>query len=102
MPGPEILLHRFEQEPQIARYVTKLLSDRFANDVNRQQLALDCVFNLRKEEIQTRIRLIQEKIKSAKTKGMDEAEYMRAYLSLKEDLNSFKKELESSFNETND
>lgn len=97
--GPEMLLHRFEQEPQIAQYVTKLLSDGYSNDVDRRQLAFDCVLNLRKEEIQARIRLIQEKIKSSKIKGEDEAEYMRAYLSLKEELDNFKKELEARFKE---
>ena len=99
VPGPEILLHRFEQEPRIAQYVAKLLSDGFGNDVDRRQLAFDCVLNLRKEEIQARIHRVQEKMKSASAKGEDEAEYMRTYVSLKEELNNFKNELESDFDE---
>jgi len=93
MPDSRTVIHRFNDNPRMARYVTGLLSEAVGEVVDRDQLAFDCVLSLRKEDVQVQIRQAQERIKQACAKGEDDSEFMRSYLALKGEMARIEKEM---------
>ena len=89
----KILIDRFNENPHITKYLSKLLAEPIHEDVDRSQLGYDCLLTLRQEEIHEKIRQVQDKIRSAKSKNEDDLEYRKTYMNLKSELTQMKKEM---------
>ncbi len=84
---------QFSERPLISKYLSKIMADPLGESVDRNQLGLDCLLSLKQEEIQKKIRQIQEKMKSSKGNNRDDLEYRKKYLKFKDELAKTRKTL---------
>ncbi len=77
---PKTLLDHFSGDPTVVQHLTRLLSAKMDQDVDRSQLGLDCVLKLREKEINRTIGDVKEKMRSAQSKGEDVSQYSKMWM----------------------
>ncbi|MCJ7812013.1 DNA primase [bacterium] len=89
MPDAKVLIDRFIDNLKIVQYLTEMLTAKIGDDmdhVDRSQFGLDCVLKLQQKELHKQAREIQDKIRSAQSKGEDVSEYSRILVENRQQL----------------
>jgi len=86
VPDAKSLLNHFSDNPRVIQYLTRMLTEKIGQEVDRSQFGLDCVLKLLQKELHKQAREIQEKIRSTQSKGEDGSEYSKMWIENRQKL----------------
>lgn len=93
----KIIMDRFADNAAVIQYLTQLLSNPIGEGVDRGQLGLDCLMNLRQNYIQNQIQKVREEMKRAENSGDEVTQLSQQYIALKQKFDQFKHEISDAW-----
>jgi DNA primase len=90
---PNYLMNKYNEDPIVIRYLTRLLAENIEDDVNRSKLGLDCLLNLYCSKIQEQIFQVRKKIKSSQVDTHEISQYSKEWMELKKNYNKLRMEI---------
>jgi DNA primase len=87
------ILDLYRDSPEMIQFLTGLLSQDFEKQANLSQLALDCIVRLRQEEIQERIDIIKNEVKTLQHEGKDNIKLAQECLNIRKSFDKLKVEI---------
>jgi len=94
---PRTLLDRYSDDLTLSQYLTELIAKGIGKDVDRSQFGLDCLWELRQEEIRERIRKVREEMKILEARGEEVSEHSQKYSELRRERERVKQEIEEGW-----
>ena len=96
-PKPADVLDRCKDHTKRSRFVARLLSRQLEEDVDRDQLGLDCLLSLKHFEMQEEVRNVKEKMRLGEQEGEDVSRFAGAYLDIRRRYDSERKRLSQAW-----
>ena len=97
MIEPKTTMDQFVDNIEMIQYITQLLSEQIDKDVDRNQLGLDCLLNLKQNWIQNQIEKVREEMKHAEISGKNVNQLSEKYIALKQNFDKIKAELTAAW-----